>query len=294
MSKSAEKEKVDKYELVTNKIANLLEKGVKAWARPWHSNGESIYKNLIGGNAYSGINPIICTVDCISNNFETPYFISFKQAAEMGWQVMKGSKSTWLRWGGSYAVEDENGDTKIKGAGKWLGVFNCQLIDDSKAEYKISDAIAKITTEETPVNPDAKLGHAEDFIAKHNAKFLPEGGDRAFYAPNVDAIQMPKFESFKSAESYYATKLHELCHWTGHDNRLSRDLSGSFGSQSYAREELIAELASAFVCCDLGINSEIENHASYIDSWVRILRSDSKAFFTAGSEARKAADFLTL
>jgi antirestriction protein ArdC len=127
-------DKIDKYDLVTAKITELLEKGVKPWDRPWQSNGESIYKNLVNGNSYSGINPIICTVDCILNEYESPYFIRFKQASEMGWQVMKGAKSTWLRWGGTYTIEDDDGNTKIKSSGKWLSVFNSQLIDDSKAD----------------------------------------------------------------------------------------------------------------------------------------------------------------
>ncbi len=102
----------------------------------------------------------------------------------------------------------------------------------------------------------------EKFIADKNAKFMYEGGDRAYYSPEVDTIQMPKFESFKSAEAYYATKLHELTHWTGHKSRLNREMQGNFGSQKYAYEELIAELGSAFVCSKLGINSELSNHAS--------------------------------
>jgi antirestriction protein ArdC len=283
----------DKYELVTEKITQLLERGVKAWDRPWHSNGESIYKNLVSGNSYSGINPIICTVDCILNEYESPYFISFKQAAEMGWQVVKGAKATWLRWGGSYIVEDDDGNTKIKSSAKWLSVFNSQLIDDRNADFKIADAVAKFPSQEN-INPEQRLDKVEEFIAKQNAKFLPEGGDRAFYVPKVDAIQMPKFENFKSAESYYATKLHELSHWTGHESRLSRDLSGSFGSAKYAREELVAELASAFICNDLGINSQLENHASYVDSWIQILKDDNKSFFKAAAEARKAANWLCL
>jgi antirestriction protein ArdC len=284
-------DKIDKYELVTAKITELLERGVKAWDRPWHCNGESIYKNLVSGNSYSGINPIICTVDCILNEYESPYFISFKQASEMGWQVMKGAKSTWLRWGGSYTVENDEGKEERRTSGKWLSVFNSQLIDDTKADFKIVDAIAKFPSQEN-INPEQRLDKVEEFITKQNAKFLPEGSDRAFYVPKVDAIQLPKFESFTSAESYYATKLHELSHWTGHEGRLARDLSGSFGSTKYAYEELIAELASAFVCNDLGINSQLENHASYIDSWIQLLTGDKKSFFKAAAEARKAANCL--
>lgn len=286
-------EKADKYEIVTNKIVELLEQGVKAWERPWHRNGEGIYKNLVNGNSYSGINPIICMVDCIRNEHELPFFATFKQAADLGWKVRKGAKSTWLRWGGSYTVEDDEGNKQFKGASKWLGVFNAEMIDDSASEYKISDAIDKLEVkEQSQVNPDERILMIEKFIADKNAKFLHEAGDRAYYAPEGDTIQMPKFESFKSAQAYYAVKLHELTHWTGHKSRLNREMQGNFGSQKYAYEELIAELGSAFVCSKIGISSQIENHASYIDGWIQILKSDKKIFFKAASDARKAADWL--
>jgi len=284
-------EKVDKYEIVTNKIVELLESVVKAWERPWHSNGEGIYKNLVGGNSYSGINPIICTVDLIQNNYQSPFFLTFKQAAALGWKVIKGAKSTWLRWGGSYVVEDDEGNKKFKGASKWLSVFNSDLVDDSAADYKIADAIAKLPVKE-PLNQDERAIVVDEFISKQGAKFLPEGGDRAFYVPSVDTIQMPTFESFSSAGGYYATKLHELSHWTGHESRLKREMSGGFGSKKYAYEELIAELSSAFVCSELGISSELPNHASYIDGWIEILKDDKKIFFKAAADARKAADWL--
>jgi len=291
-------EALDKFQIVTDKLIQLLETGVKPWSKPWHSSSaESIFKNLISGHCYSGINPILCLIDCILLNDDRPYFIGFHQAKQLGWKLTKGSKSTWLRWGGTVAKEFENEETgenqkQFYSAGKWLNVFHCSLFDDSEAKVKIADHIAKYESDRPKaVNPDVRLDRVESFIAGTRAK-IRNGGDRACYSPTADAILMPEFSQFSSASAFYATQIHELTHWTGHRTRCDRDLLGSFGSKSYAYEELIAELGAAFTCNEFGITNELENHASYIASWLEALKNDRKFFFKAASEARKASEYL--
>lgn len=286
------KEASDKYQIVTNKLIALLEKGVKPWTKSWTSNGKSIFKNLVTGHCYTGINPILCLIDMLGLDSSEPYFVGFAQAKELGWKLQKGSKSTWLRWGGKFVVEDDEGKEQWAGAAKWLNVFHCSLFDDSEAKVKIADRIANYKVGKGgEINPDARIPEVEKFIDSTGAR-ISFGGDRAFYTTTGDAIQMPEFGSFESASAYYATTIHEITHWTGHESRCNRDMTGSFGSKNYAHEELIAEIGAAFTCSDFGIDSEMDRHASYIDSWLERLKSDKKFFFEAAKEARKANQFL--
>jgi antirestriction protein ArdC len=294
----AQREASDKFQIVTDKLIQILEAGVKPWSKPWHSaKSESIFKNLISGHCYSGINPILCLIDCLLLDDERPYFVGFSQAKELGWKLQKGSKSTWLRWGGTVAKEVENEETgesskQFYNAGKWLNVFHISLFDDSNAKVKIADRIADLDEKPVEINTEARLSEVDNFITATRAKIKHGNGSRAFYTPAVDAIVLPEFSQFTSATAYYATAIHELTHWTGHQTRCDRDLSGSFGSKSYAYEELIAEIGAAFTCNEFGITNEIENHASYIASWLEALKNDKKFFFKAASEARKASEYL--
>jgi antirestriction protein ArdC len=138
----------------------------------------------------------------------------------------------------------------------------------------------------------ARIPQAEAFFAATGAT-IQHGGNRAFYAPSPDLVQMPPRESFKDAESYAATLAHELTHWTAHPSRLAPELGKRFGDQAYAVEELIAEMGSVFLCADLGITPEVrEDHASYLAHWLHVLNEDSRAIFTAASHAQRAADYL--
>jgi antirestriction protein ArdC len=143
-----------------------------------------------------------------------------------------------------------------------------------------------------PPQPVERIERAEAFFDAIRAT-VKHGGNRAFYAPAQDLIQMPPRASFKDAESYCATLAHELTHWTAHSTRLARELGKRFGDRAYAAEELIAEMGSAFLCADLGISSEIrEDHAAYLAHWLEILKADSRAIFTAASQGQRALDYL--
>jgi antirestriction protein ArdC len=283
-------QKSDKYQIVSDRISQLLETGVKPWVKPWSSVG---YQNLVTGHEYKGINPLLCAVDCMINNFSKPYFISFNQAKENGWIIKKGSVSTWIRWGGSYVLETEKEDGETvkehRTAAKWFNVFNSDCVDDFQAEIKVNSFFKPEPTAQEHT-PDVVL---ENFINSQNA-VISHGGDRAFYHPATDKVQLPELSNFKSLSGYYATAIHELGHWTGHKTRLDRDLSGSFGTQSYAFEELVAELTAAFVLNDFNYSGELENHASYINNWLSALKDDKKYFFKAASLANKASEFLMM
>lgn len=292
-SRSKTKNRVDKYQATTDKILKLLESDLKPWIKPWSATP---YQNLISKNIYKGCNPIICTADMMLNEWKDPYFLTFNQAKEKNWTVKKGSKATNILFASSYTrtVENEKGEEQeTQGwAHKWFNVFNVACIDDSESDEKIAEEIEKVQ-QHLPINTDSPIEKVEQFVAKQNAN-ITFGGDRACYSPSLDRIRMPKFENFTDAESFYATKIHELIHRTGHKTRLDRDQTGSFGSKKYAFEELIAELGSAFVSNELmtGWDLKLENHASYLASWIKLLKEDNRAFFRAASAAQKAADFL--
>jgi antirestriction protein ArdC len=294
----------DKFQLITDKLISLISQGVKPWAKPWHSTP---YQNLITGHQYTGINPILCTIDMILYNYQSPYFISFNQAKELNWKIKKGSKSTWIRWGGvngKETLDEFTGETKKEfySAFKWFNLFNLDCLDDNSSQFKIEDYIGDRIKGETQsyLNPEARLEAVENFIKQHNPT-TQFGGNKALYYPVSDTIRLPHYQDFKSAVGYYATYLHELIHWTGHNSRCDRikdaalrdrPLTSQFGSENYAFEELVAEIGSAMLCNQLGLESELENHASYLDSWLSILTDDKQAFFKASQLATKAVKFL--
>jgi antirestriction protein ArdC len=205
--------------------------------------------------------------------------LTYNQALSLGAQVRKGEKSTHVVFAKQLLVKDEE-ELKRVGMLKTYSVFNASQVDHLPP-----------LPERLPREPLELLREVEEFIDATEAK-LEHGGNRACYVgvPH-DTICLPMPEQFKGMEHYYATALHELCHWTGAKARLDRDMSGRFKSQSYAAEELVAEFGAAFLCAHLGIEGHLR-HADYIDNWLQLLRSDDRAIFTAASLASKAADYL--
>jgi antirestriction protein ArdC len=169
---------------------------------------------------------------------------------------------------------------------KGYTVFNADQIDNLPDRFKVIPPAAP------PSSRIERIAHAEAFFDATGAK-VRHGGNRAFYTTDADFIQLPPFESFRDAESYAATKAHEFVHWTGHDSRLARPIRNRFGTEDYAKEELVAELGSAFLCADLGITPEVrEDHAAYIASWLKSLKDDKRLIFRAAAHAQRAADHL--
>jgi len=216
--------------------------------------------------------------------------MTFKQATELDAHIRKGEKGSLVVYADhiTRTETDEKTGEEIDRETPFLKgyiVFNVEQIDGLPETY-YSKAAPKL-------DPVARIAHADKFLAAQGAT-IRHGGNRAFYSMAADAIQMPAFESFQDAGTYYATLAHEFTHWTGSKSRLSRDFGGHrFGSEGYAIEELVAELGAAFLCADLELALEPrEDHASYIASWLRVLATDNRAVFTAAAHAHRAAEFI--
>jgi antirestriction protein ArdC len=225
----------------------------------------------------------------MEKGYNCPLWLTYKQAAELGGQVRKGEKGSLV----VYANKITKTDTDETGADveieipfmKGYTVFNAEQIDGLPGHY-----YATVEPENSGIE---RLDAVERFFASTKIT-IQHGGSSAFYSPDRDIVQMPELKTFRDAESYYATLAHEATHATRHESRLNRDLGRKrFGDAGYAMEELVAEIGAAFLCADLGITPETrEDHAAYIASWLKVLKDDRRAIFTAASHAQKAADYL--
>lgn len=284
--------KSDIYTKITDQIIAELEKGVRPWHKPWaagHVAGP-VSRPLRGnGKPYSGINVIMLWPTAMERGYSAPIWMTFKQAKELGAHVRKGEKGALVVYASTFTKTEanENGEEVERDIPflKGYTVFNVEQIDGLPAHYTASHA--------PRLNPEQRIERAEAFFAATGAD-VRHGGDRAFYAPGPDFVQMPPFESFRNAGAYYGTLAHELTHWTRHKSRLDRDFGQKrFGDNAYAMEELVAELGAAFLCADLELVPQIrDDHAPYIAGWLKALKDDKRAIFTAASHAQKAADFL--
>lgn len=226
----------------------------------------------------------------MDRGFAAPIWMTYRQARALGGQVRKGEKSAPVVYANSIVkteLDEQSGDDVERTIPfmKGYSVFNVEQIDDLPAHF-----YAKA---EPGLNANERIAAADKFFDAVGAD-ITHGGTSAYYQPGTDRIQMPQFESFFSAENYYATLAHECCHWTQHRSRLDRDLGHKrFGDEGYAREELVAELGAAFLCADLELKLEDrQDHAAYIGSWLKVLRNDKKAVFSAAAHAQRAVDYL--
>jgi antirestriction protein ArdC len=286
--------KLDIYQRVTDRIVASLETGIRPWMKPWsaeHAAGR-ITRPLRGnGVPYQGINVLMLWGAAVEKGYSAPIWLTFKQALALGGAVRKGehgslvvfaSKITRMEADESTGEESERDIPFLKG----YTVFNAEQIDGLPAPF-LAPASPRL-------DPVQRIGHAESFFAATGAK-VRHGGNQAFYSVSNDFVQMPHFETFRDAESYYATLAHELTHWTRHPSRLDREFGRKrFGDEGYAMEELVAELGAAFLSADLDLTPEPRpDHAAYIASWLKVLKDDKRAIFTAASHAQGAADFLS-
>jgi len=284
-------EKQDVYSRVTDKIIADIEAGNLTWLQPWqagHRAGPVSRPLRAGGVPYRGVNVLMLWAAAMEKGYACPLWLTYKQAAELGGQVRKGEKGSLVVYANTFTKTgtDEQGaevETEIPFM-KGYTVFNAEQINGLPAHFY---AILP------PLNNEiARLESAERFFASTRAT-IQHGGARAFYSYDRDIVQMPELQAFRDAESYYATLAHEATHWTRHPSRLDRDLGRRrFADAGYAMEEL-AEIGAAFLCANLGITPETrDDHAAYIASWLKVLKNDKRAIFTAASHAQKAADYL--
>jgi antirestriction protein ArdC len=268
------------YQAITDQIIAKLETGVTPWIKPWKTDS-SADKNAITGSAYKGINRLLLGMSSMAQGFDSPYWASYDQWQQLGGQVRKGEKATQgVFFKPQVVKKGKNGDDdSTYRLLKAFWVFNVSQVDG-----------VTITKPETDNKPFNAIEAVENHVNKLDLR-LTHGGDVACYSPTLDMIKMPNKNAFKDESSYYATLLHEITHWTGHEKRCNRKLSGRFGNPEYAFEELVAEIGAAYLCGDFKITGQLQ-HADYIGSWLKACRSDSKIIFKAAALAQKAADYV--
>lgn len=284
----------DVYRRVTQKIIADLEQGVRPWLKPWnaeHAAGKITKPLRHNGVPYAGVNILMLWLEAEAKGYSAPIWMTFKQAQELGGHVRKGEHGSLVVYANRItrtetdAATGEEVEKEIPYL-KGYTVFNVEQIDGLPAHYYAKASPPTVTAAER----NARL---EAFFASTGATIC-HGGTRAYYTIGLDTVHMPPFEYFKDPESYYAVLSHECTHWTRHPSRLDRDLGRKkWGDAGYAKEELVAELGSAFLCADLGITPEVrDDHAAYIASWLTALNDDSRLIFTAAAHAQRAVDFL--
>ena len=275
------------YQRITDQIIAAIEAGAGNWKMPWHTDGTDITQpiNAASGKAYRGINVIALWATARACGYTGGHWATYQQWKEIGAQVRQGEKSApvvfWKPLGcKAEETEEPTESDRLRFVARGYLVFNAAQVDGYEAPTALT------------LPPAVRIGRAEEFFSNVGVE-VRHGGSRAYFQPSTDHIQMPPFGAFREATGYYATLGHEATHWTGAKGRLDRDLSGRFGSEGYAAEELVAELGAAFLCGSLGLANEPRpDHAAYVASWLKVLRSDNRAIFTAAAKAQQAADCL--
>ena len=278
----------DLFARITRQIADAVAAGAETHKMPWHRWGEGLAQpvNAVSGRQYRGINVLLLWATAEREGFCSGRWATFRQWTAAGAQVRKGQRGTAIFfWKGPAEGDDDEADGGARSRPRYIAkvywVFNEAQVDGAEP------------VSPTPIlSPAERIAVAEAFVASTGAEIC-HGGDQACFVPSTDQILLPKFEQFRDAEAYYSVVCHELIHWTGAKNRLARELTGRFGRESYAAEELIAELGSAFLSAHLGLAVEPRpDHAAYVASWLRVLQGDSRAILTASARAQEAVDYL--
>lgn len=274
------------YETIARQIVEAIEQGAGTYNMPWHRSRFDVAapSNATSKKAYRGLNIITLWMTAEARGFSSGLWGTYQQWKEAGAQIRKGEKAApvffWKRLEGGEPNEGDDKASNMPFVARAYSVFNADQVDGFECSAH------------TPLSKAERIAEAEAFLKAIPAD-VAHGGNSACYIPTADRVQMVPFDQFKTATGYYSVLAHELTHWTGAKARLDRNLSGRFGSESYAMEELVAELGAAFVVGQLGLPSEPRrDHAAYIASWLKVLKSDSRAIFTAASKAQAAADYL--
>jgi antirestriction protein ArdC len=285
---------VNHYQTITDSIVKALEQGVKPWGRPWTTQGGAeildagLPFNAFSGRNYRGLNVPLLWAIAGSNGYSRHAWLSFKQSQDLGGNVRKGERATLVFYFRFIEKEERTpaGDFEAVRI-PLIRAYPVFKVDQCEG-VRLPQRARPIPTES-----GGTLGPLGPVVDRPG---LSGGvryvGDAAFYSPSIDTVTVPAVERFKSPAAFLATLLHECGHATGHTSRLNRDFSGRFGSEAYAFEELVAELASAFSQAVLGIRADIELHATYIESWQRVLKQDRHAFVKACSLAQAATDLM--
>jgi antirestriction protein ArdC len=280
----------DLYQSVTDRIIQSLDAGTPPWISPW-SEHAGLPSNLSTGKPYRGINILMLSIEAKMQGYGDSRWVTLKQANELGARVRKGEHGTAIVFWKMREIAGETPDSDTTDSGnpsetakvipllRQFTVFNASQIDGLPERFELRSSPAW-----QPIGEAEELLYATGAVIRH-------GGNRAFYSPSEDLIQLPPPAWFSAPDDYYAVALHELTHWTGHPRRLARPLGRRQGIDAYAYEELVAEMGAAFLCAYCGLPARLE-HASYIDSWLDALRRDKRLIFVAAGAAQKAVDYV--
>jgi antirestriction protein ArdC len=281
----------DVYEAITNRVIAAIEEAAGQWQMPWHRSRVSRPLNALTKKPYRGVNVVALWAAADACGYGSGIWATYKQWRELDAQVRKGEHASLIVFWKELEREVEDEETGERVRRKTLFARASWVFNADQVDGWTPPATEKRNLVEA-------IDQAEVFTAAIAAD-IRNGGDRAYYRRSDDHVQMPERERFTGSatstptEAYYATLLHELTHWTGHESRLDRDLSGRFGNEAYAMEELVAELGAAFLCADLSVtNTPRPDHSAYIANWLEVLKRDKRAIFTAARKAADASDYL--
>lgn len=277
---------------ITNLIIDKLAQGVPPWKRPWRSaSGQGLRPLRHCGTPYTGINTLYLWALADARDYTSRYWMTYRQAEQLGAHVRKGARGAVSVYYSSFkktetdAATGETTEKSIRFLRHYI-VFNSDQIDGLPAYYY---AAPVAEAEPSPSEHQAAIDAFFDSVPAD----VRHGGDKAYFTPTFDYIQMPRPGSFESMDHYASTRLHETVHWSGHAKRLARTFGKRFGDHAYAFEELIAEIGAGLGCAELGLPNELhENHASYVGHWLGILRADKTAIIHAAAKAEQAITYL--
>jgi antirestriction protein ArdC len=281
----------DHYQEVTDRIIAALEAGTPPWRRPWDpdkAGGPAMPRNAATGHRYRGINVLTLGMSALAFASGDPRWATYKQAESRGWQVRKSERGTTGYFFKRLELRDDSKPEGDEDAVKRIPLLRAFILFHA-SQIEGIPAYVPPTIAEAPW----RAPEAAEIIRANSGAVIRIGGERAFYSPGTDHIQLPPQAAFATPQGYCGTLVHELGHWTGHPTRLNRDLRNAFGSHDYAREELRAEIGQMMVCGELGIaDCDFTNNAAYVASWLEKLRSDRKEIFRAAADAQRIADYL--
>jgi antirestriction protein ArdC len=280
--------KADAYQVITDRVITLLEQGTIPWQKPWQG-GQFMPRNLISLREYRGVNVFLLH----AMMYESPYWLTFNQAKELGGNVRRGEKACpVVFWKWLDGKDETTGEAKRIPFLRYYSVFNVAQCEGIEAHVPKAE---QTRPDHNPIEAGERI-----VSAMPRRPEIRHGLDRAFYSPSGDFVGIPSPEQFRNGQDYYSVLFHELTHATGHESRLNRKGVGgtdgewsAFGSTPYAKEELVAEMGAAFLCGQAGIvERTIDNSAAYVQSWLARLKDDRRLVVHAAAQAQKAADFI--
>jgi antirestriction protein ArdC len=287
-----EAERRDHYTDVTDRMIAALEAGTPPWRKPWDpdkAGGPAMPCNAVTGARYRGINTIVLGMSPLAFGSSDPRWATYKQSADRGWQVKKGERGTTAYFFKRLEVRDDRGDSGDSGE---EGTKRIPLLRAFTLFHVSQIEGAPEFVPPTVAEAPWRAPDGVETIVGNSGAVVRIGGERAFYSPVTDHIQIPPRHAFHSASGWSSTILHEMSHWSGAESRLNRDLRNKFGSHDYAREEVRVEIAQHFVCSELGLPCDFDNTTAYLASWLETLKSDRKEVFRAAADAQRIADYL--